>query len=72
MIEYTEMGVKPLIEIIPQVGEILDRYGIGCAQCTVGTCKVGDVVKFHGLSPQYEKEMWSQIEEAIRSDVETL
>ena len=67
MEQYVEMGVKPLIETFPEVGEILDRYGVGCVACTVGTCKLGDVIKFHGLLPQDQTEMMSQIKGAIYS-----
>jgi hypothetical protein len=67
MIRFMEMGVKPLIEVVPEVGKILEQYGIGCAQCTIGTCQVGEVVKFHGLPPESEAEMWSQIAKAIHS-----
>jgi hypothetical protein len=72
MVDYMEMGVKPLIEAVPQAGEILESFGIGCAQCTIGTCKVGEVVKFHGLPPDCETEMWSQIDKVVRSAGETL
>jgi hemerythrin-like domain-containing protein len=61
------MGIKPLIEEFPEVGQILERYGIGCVSCTIGTCKLGEVVKLHALSPQDEAEMMSQIERAIYS-----
>ncbi len=65
MDKYIKMDVKPLIETFPKVGEILERYGIGCVPCTVGTCKLEDVVKFHTLLPQDEAEMMFQIEKAI-------
>jgi hemerythrin-like domain-containing protein len=67
MDEYLETGIKPLIEASPEVGQILERYGIGCVQCTIGTCKLGEVVKLHALSPQNEAEMMSQVERAIYS-----
>ncbi|MFX1355015.1 MAG: hypothetical protein ACFFGP_13740 [Promethearchaeota archaeon] len=65
MDEYLKMGIKPLIEAFPQVGKILERYGIACVSCTVGTCKLEEVVKFHALPPQDEAEMMSQIERVI-------
>jgi hypothetical protein len=72
MIQFMEMGVKPLIEMVPEVGEILDHYGVGCAQCAIGTCKVGEVVKFHGLAPESEAEMWLQIGKAVQASGETI
>lgn len=65
MVEYLKMGVKPLIDAFPEVGTVLERYGIGCVQCTVGTCKLEDVVSFHTLPPQDEAEMMFQVERAI-------
>ena len=65
MDKYMKMDIKPLIETFPEVGKILDHYGIGCVPCTVGTCKLEDVVKFHTLPPQDEAEMMFQVEKAI-------
>ena len=65
MDKYIKVGIKPLIEAFPEVGEILERYGIGCVPCTIGTCKLEDVVKFHALSSPDEAEMMFQIEKAI-------
>ncbi|MCP4540527.1 MAG: hypothetical protein GY832_25605 [Chloroflexi bacterium] len=65
MDKYIKMHIKPLIETFPEVGQILDRYEIGCVPCTIGTCKLEDVVKIHALSPQDEAEMMFQIEKAI-------
>ena len=65
---YSAMGIKPLIEAFPRVGEILDRYGIGCVPCTIGTCELQDVIKVHALPPQDEAEMMYRIEKAIYPD----
>jgi hemerythrin-like domain-containing protein len=65
MEEYMNMGVKPLIAAFPEVGQILERYEIGCVPCTLGTCKLADVVKFHVLAPLDEAEMMFHIEKAI-------
>jgi len=67
MEQYAETGVKPLIEAFPEVGEILEHHGVGCVSCTAGTCKLGDVIAFHGLLPQDLTEMMSRIEKAIHS-----
>ncbi len=65
MDKYMKMGVKPLIEAFPEVGKIIERYGIGCVPCTIGTCELEDVVKLHALSPPDEAAMMFQIEKAI-------
>lgn len=33
MVDYLKTGVKPLIDAVPEVGAILERYGVGCVQC---------------------------------------
>jgi hypothetical protein len=70
MEEYLQMGVKPLIDAFPEVGKILERYGISCVSCDVGTCKLQEVVQFHALPPRDEAKMMSLIEEAIYSQEE--
>jgi hypothetical protein len=65
MENYMKTGVKSLIEVFPEVGEILERYGVGCVSCLIGTCEMGEVVKIHALSSQNEAEMMSQIRGVI-------
>jgi len=65
MKNYTKLGVKSLIEVYPEVGEILERYGVGCVSCLIGTCELAEVVKIHALSSQNEAEMMSRIREVI-------
>jgi hypothetical protein len=50
----------------PGIGEILNRFEIGCVTCKVGICLLKDVVAIHGLS----KEDEAQIEVEINSYLE--
>lgn len=68
MDQYKQMGIKALIESWPEVGRILERYDIGCVPCTVGTCRLEDVVKFHPLPPGDREELMSQIEQTIAAE----
>jgi len=65
--QYRKQGVKEVIETFPQVGEILDRYGIGCVSCSVGTCLLEDVVRIHGLPAPQEAALMADIERALGS-----
>ncbi len=38
--------IKELIDAYPDVGRILEEYGIGCVPCSVGTCLLKDI-KYH-------------------------
>jgi len=68
MDHYRQMGIKSLLESWPEVGRILERYDIGCVSCTVGTCRLEDVVQFHPLALGDRDEMMSQIEQTIRAE----
>jgi len=68
--KYMSMGIKALIDDLPEVGEILGRYDIGCVKCLVGTCKLEDVIKIHTLAPSDEAALLAEIEKAIYPDRE--
>jgi hypothetical protein len=58
-----EMAIQDVIKTYPEIGEILNRYDIGCVTCKVGICLLKDVVSIHGLS----KEDEAKIEEDINT-----
>jgi hypothetical protein len=55
--------IKDVIETHPRIGEILNKYEIGCVTCGVGICLLGDVVAIHALGAEVEQ----QIEEEINA-----
>lgn len=57
--------IKKVIDDCPEVGRILDEYGIGCVPCSVGSCLLKDVVGIHSLDPQQEATLMYKIEKAI-------
>lgn len=66
-----EIGNQPInktIEKHPRIGEILQKYDIGCVTCGVGICLVKDVVSIHALGDAVEQ----QIESEIRNYLATL
>ncbi|MCP4253567.1 MAG: hypothetical protein GY775_09175 [Candidatus Scalindua sp.] len=60
--------IRAVIDQSPEVGRILEEYGIGCAPCSVGSCLVSDVVGIHGLDPQTEATVMYKIEKAVYPD----
>lgn len=58
-------GVKDVITDHPEVGRILDDFGVGCTACALGTCLLKDVVGIHNLSADTEADLMYQIEKAI-------
>jgi anaerobic glycerol-3-phosphate dehydrogenase len=63
-----EQAINKTIEDHPVIGEILQKYDIGCVTCGVGICLVKDVVSIHALGDQIE----AQIEKEINCYLETV
>jgi len=66
-----DMGNRPIKEVIeahPKIGEILNKYEIGCLECSIGTCFLKDVVAVHVLGDAIE----ALIEKEINAYLESL
>lgn len=68
MQKYLHNGIKDVIHQFPQVGAILEEYGIGCVTCAAGTCLLKDVVEIHRLAPEAEARMLARIAAVIDPD----
>jgi len=67
-----EIGKRQIIEVIgehPRIGEILDRHGIGCTSCSIGTCLVESVVAVHFLGDETEAVIEKEINAYLESVV---
>lgn len=62
---YMSKGIKEIINQFPEVGEILDEFGIGCVSCTVGICELKDILTIHAMAPEQEQQLMARIEAAI-------
>ena len=60
--------IKELITTYPEVGRVLEEYGIGCVPCSVGSCLLKDVVGIHNLDLQKEATLMYRLEKAIYPD----
>lgn len=62
------IGSQPInktIETHPVIGEILEKYDIGCVTCGVGICLVKDVVSIHALGDEIEKKIENEINDYL-------
>jgi hypothetical protein len=59
--EIGEQAINTVIEQHPKIGEILDKYDIGCVTCGVGICLVKDVVSIHALGDEIEAKIEQEI-----------
>lgn len=62
---YRNRSIKEIIEEFPEIGSILEEYGIGCGPCTVGICQLKDILDIHKMEPEKEQELMLRIEAVI-------
>lgn len=63
-----DLGQQPINDVIkthPQIGEILQRYDIGCVTCGVGICLLKDVVSIHALGDEAEAQIETEINDYL-------
>ena len=65
---HNDLGNQPIKEVIeahPKIGEILQKYEIGCLECSIGTCFLKDVVAVHVLGDATEAVIEKEINEYL-------
>lgn len=56
-----QRNIKEAIADDPGIGDILEKYGIGCAKCSIGTCLLQDVVTVHFLGAETETRIEAEL-----------
>jgi len=65
---HNDLGNQPIKEVIeahPKIGDILNKYEIGCLECSIGTCFLKDVVAVHVLGDAIEAMIEKEINEYL-------
>lgn len=62
-----EQAINKVIEEHPVIGEILEKYEIGCVTCGVGICLVKDVVSIHALGDEIEARIEAEITDYLNT-----
>ena len=65
MDEILGARIKEIISEYPEVGGVLNDYGVTCVTCAVGTCLLKDILSIHHLSPTDEQKMMTRIAEIV-------
>jgi hypothetical protein len=58
--------IQSVLKKYPPVGDILDKYDIGCIKCSIGTCLLQDVVSVHFLGDEIEAQIEAEINEFLK------
>lgn len=56
-----QQQINDVIKAHPVIGEILQRFEIGCVTCGVGICLLKDVVSIHALGDEAEAQIETEI-----------
>lgn len=62
-----EQAINKVLEEHPFIGEILEKYDIGCVTCGVGICLVKDVVSIHALGDEIEARIEQEINDYLKT-----
>ncbi len=62
-----DQPINKTIETHPVIGEILEKYEIGCVTCGVGICLVKDVVNIHALGAEIEAKIEQEITDYLNN-----
>lgn len=65
-----DMAIQDVMARYPEIGEVLNRYEIGCVTCKVGICLLKDVVAIHGLSKENEAAIEKEISDYLDQKAE--
>ncbi|MDP7180758.1 MAG: hemerythrin domain-containing protein [Candidatus Woesearchaeota archaeon] len=60
-----DRNIKDIIDEFSEVGDILEKAGIACTTCGVGTCKLRDIIEIHNITEEQERELLLKIREVI-------
>jgi hemerythrin-like domain-containing protein/Pyruvate/2-oxoacid:ferredoxin oxidoreductase delta subunit len=60
-----DANVRDVIARFPAVAGLLDEFSIGCVACTLGSCRLRDVVDVHGLAAEQEHTLFTRIAQVV-------
>lgn len=68
MREHLQSHLKPLMAAHPDLGPVLEAAGIGCTQCSLGTCRVQDILELHNLDTAQSRALLTAMGRVIYQD----
>lgn len=63
--EQLERNIKELMDQHPALGGVLKAAGIGCTTCSLGTCRVKDILEIHDLDTAQIGDLLQRMGEVI-------
>lgn len=67
MRDHLQQHIKPLMETHPALGPVLTSAGIGCTTCSLGTCRIQDILEIHNLDAEATRSLLQAMGEVIHA-----
>lgn len=64
-----DLEIASVIREYPELGTLLEKYGIGCITCTIGTCLLRDVLNIHQIPQDEGIKLLAEMKELLRVSV---
>jgi len=65
MHQYLEQNIQSLLAQYPPLGPVLSEAGIGCTTCSLGSCRVKDILEIHNLGAEASRDLLARMGEVI-------
>ncbi len=65
MREQLDRNIKELMDQHPALGGVLEAAGIGCTSCSLGACRVKDILEIHDLDTARTQALLQRMGEVI-------
>ena len=65
MQQQLEQSIQSLLTRFPALGDVLAQAGIGCTTCSLGSCRVVDILEIHNLGAEASRTLLQRMGEVI-------
>lgn len=62
---HLDTFIKELMDHHPALGAVLQEAGIGCTTCSLGTCRIKDILEIHDLDTAQTRRLLTRMGEII-------
>lgn len=62
---HLDTFIKELMDRHPALGTVLTEAGIGCTSCSLGSCRIKDILEIHDLDTEQTRQLLTRMGEII-------
>ena len=68
MHQHLDTHITALLASHPALGPVLEAAGIGCTTCSLGSCRIKDILEIHNLDTEATRSLLTRMGEIIYGD----